>query len=59
MGQTRVQRSPAAEPFLEEFMKLNLPKAIGEAGFQNIERHYAQKFPSTDGMFLTATKPFS
>lgn len=57
--QARVKRSPAAEPFLEEYMKLNLPTAIAEAGFQNIERHYAQKFPSTDGMFLTAIKPSS
>ncbi|WP_017747444.1 hypothetical protein [Scytonema hofmannii] len=38
-------------------MQLNLPVAIGEAGFEQIELHYANKFPSTDGMFLTALKP--
>ncbi len=55
--EARVKRSPAAEPFLEEYMQLNLPKAIGEVGFQQIEWHYANKFPSSDGMFLTAKKP--
>ena len=56
--EARIQRSPAAEPFLGEYMKLNLPMAIGEAGFENLQWHYANKFPSTDGMFLTAIKPF-
>ncbi len=56
--EARVKRSPAAEPFLGEYMKLNLPVAIDEAGFKDIKRHYANKFPSTDGMFLTAIKPF-
>ncbi|ARV61097.1 hypothetical protein BZZ01_22955 [Nostocales cyanobacterium HT-58-2] len=55
--EARVKRSPAAEPFLEEYMQFNLPVAIGEAGFECVERHYANKFPSTDGMFLTALKP--
>jgi ubiquinone/menaquinone biosynthesis C-methylase UbiE len=57
--QARVNRSTAAEPFLEEYMKLNLAIAIGEAGFDHIEQHFANKFPSSDGMFLTATKAFS
>ncbi|NDJ25181.1 methyltransferase domain-containing protein [Nostoc sp. B(2019)] len=57
--EARVSRSRTAEPFLEEYMQLNLPAAIGEAGFKYIKRHYDNKFPSSDGMFLTAIKPTS
>ncbi|MBG1244841.1 class I SAM-dependent methyltransferase [Nostoc sp. NZL] len=55
--EARVSRSRAAEPFLEEYMHLNLPVAIGDTGFKYIKRHYDCKFPSSDGMFLTALKP--
>lgn len=49
----RHAKTVGAEPFLGEYMDLNVEKAIADTGFVNVTRHLAVP----DGMVVTARKP--